>query len=384
MNEKRFERRDFLKFSAALTAASVGGLASCVTPVAPKAPIARRRGTVFITIQDSATSSILRAYDWDTHEAKDFAAPVGLPHAILQHPKELGVVYAIENLGSCARIDLKSGRSSRVDHVETGELFNGHATASRDGAFVFCTQISKKDGASIAIRDAVSLALVDKVRGGEYAAHQVVHLPGSSIIAWGDLNSPKGGFGGGITFYDYQARKVVARVPLADPILHLVPISNTDVMGLGFPIASKAYLEPGMFERSSRENQLAILPPQDVRPAPLYHVGVDGKSRRLFDEGRKDLFKFNFGLTSPGKSERFLSGHVMSNKVIVWKGSRIERVLDVQAPRNIAVSDDASEFMVLSLAGVEIFSLETFEKLRTITSEKPISSISGYKGIDLT
>lgn len=373
------DRREFLRFAAAsLTISSFAGLGGCVT-AAPKKVVSNRRGKVFFAVPKTQTTSIVRNFDWDTFEQVDHEAPVGIPHSILQDPFERDVVFVVENLGSCARLDMRTGRSITIDHVLTGQMANGHAVSSADGKLVFLTQVFRDGETSIGIRDAKTLALVDRIPGGSRAAHQIVHLPGSTIVAWGEMQSAKGEYGGGITFYDYSAGKIVNRVNLDVPILHLVPTSPTEVLGLGFPHDSKPHSDPKGFDRSSRENQKAVFPSNDVKPAPIYQVNVAGRSRRIFDEAHRDDFRFNFGLAVLSKDDVFVSGHVASNKVIVWKGFEIVRVLDVKAPRNIHISDDGEQFMVLSSNGVEIFSLATQERLQTITSATPIAAISGYK-----
>lgn len=363
-------RRDILQLLALL------GLASCATPFRPPSREARGpKGFVYLSLADGREHSTIRVYDWDSGESRDLVVPLSLPHSVLQHHRDPDVLYVFESLGSAIRLHVPSGDVVKCDHAKNREFFAGHGTLSANGDLLFCTRspADSKKG-ELAARDAKTLELAFLLPEESYGAHQVVRLPGGPLIAWGNMRKRDGSFGGGVSFYDTVTKTIVKTIETPEPILHLQPIANDTVVGLGFPVRPRF---EGTYANSSRSNLERTMTSERLPPAPLYRVKTDGSAHSLYDLSRKDVFLSNFGVASAGS--RLLTSHIQSNKVVLWMDSKIEKIFDVPSPHNVAVSGDASEFMVMTHGTAERYSLETYEKLGRIETPKPVVSISSWR-----
>ncbi|MES2965926.1 MAG: hypothetical protein V4760_18740 [Bdellovibrionota bacterium] len=373
------DRRTMLQFLAL-------GLAGCasrsVTPEFGAVPASGKRpkGRVFFSLAKSKSASTLRVTDWDGGNAIDYDVPIVTPHSLLQDPRTPDVVYLVEAFGSCARIDLKTGAHVKVDHAHGKELFNGHAILTRAGDKLICSQFETESKAVIMVRDSVTLAKLAVLPDECSQAHHLVSLPGSSVFACGNLN----GETGAITFFDYEKMKVIRRVACEKPILHLVPISATEALGVSRPQTFKKGGSRLLSRaKSSAENIDSFMKSTVSGIGPVFYAKSDGAKKIFWDESKKERFRGGFGLAPLDGDKVFLSGHTEGNSVFLWRDGVIERVFDVPTPINIVVSGDASEFMVMSESEprITVFSLRTYEKSRVIEFETSLRLFGKYQGV---
>jgi hypothetical protein len=380
------KRREFLRLMSGALAGT--GLFACAGPLPKPTPSNAAygaKGKVFLSLSDADDRSTIRIFDWDSGEHRDVEVPIGLPHSVLLHPKDPSILYVYESLGSCVKVETKTGRHIKIDHESSSEMFAGHGVLDRSGELLFSTQgLSGSRRGVVTARDSGSLRLAKELPPESLHAHQVIHMPGPrSIIAWGNMTGADASHGGSVTFFDYSMWTVVKRIDVAHPILHLMPLSPTEIVALGFVRQPANFHPPVDSSKSSRQNLLVSMPSKVAAdPCPLYRFSMDGTSKTFWNEKSKGDFMYNFGLASVKTGERYLTGHTGSNKVLLWKNFEIERSFSVESPNNIAVSHDASEFMVSCKGGVEIYSLVTFEKIKTVKTEgRPIVSLSAYPNV---
>ncbi|MES2963856.1 MAG: DUF1513 domain-containing protein [Bdellovibrionota bacterium] len=382
MDFDALKRRDFLQLMSGALAGT--GFVACAGPITKPSSSTSSytdKGKVFLCLSNDDDRSIVRTFDWTSGEHHDVRSSLGLPHSVVQHRQDPSILNVFESLGSCVKLDLRSGREIKIDHKSSPEMFAGHGVLDSTGRLLFSTQgLSGTKRGIVTARDADSLQITRELPLESLHAHQVVHMPGErSIVAWGNMRGPNAASKGGVTFFDYASWNVVKRIDLDHPILHLIPISSTEVVALSFIPRSES-LEAGVkSSKSSRENLLASMPSKSAAPTPLYRVSSTGSARTFWDEKNRHDFVYNFGLASVKPGERYLTGHTGSNKVFLWKDFAVEKSFDVDRPNNIAVSADSREFMVGTKGGIDIFSLETFERLRQIRTERPVVAISSYQ-----
>lgn len=385
MSLDALKRREFLRLMAGTFAGT--GLVACTGPIPKPMPTPTPsnaaygpKGKVFICLSNADDRSTIRIFDWDSGAHRDVEVPIGLPHSVLMHPRDSSILYVYESLGSCVKVETKTGRLIKIDHDSSTEMFAGHGVLDRSGDLLFSTQTrSGSRRGVVTARETGSLRLVDKVLPESLYAHQVVHMPGTgSVVAWGNMMGSGPASRGSVTFFDYATWSIVERVELAHPILHLMPFSPTQIIGLGFEPQSADLHSPVDAKKTSRQNLLSSMPSKVTEPCPLYSVAMDGSSKSFWNEKSRSDFMYNFGLASVRTGERYLTGHTGSNKVLLWRNFEIEKSFPVESPNNIAVSADASEFMVSCKGGVDTYSLVTFEKLRRIKTERSIVALSAY------
>jgi hypothetical protein len=382
MNEFETERRLFLKhLTYSLAGAAFGSAIGCAGPIYKSNSNHPNKGKVFLCMGDTVESSTLRIIDWNTFGHVDYKVPVTWAHSILQHSVDPNIIYVFENLGSCARLNLETRETVKVDHRTTMQLFSGHGVSDRSGEFLFCSQIpTMSDQPSITVRNAHTLEIVDTLKQDSQGSHQIVHLPNSNVIAWGNMRSLKNNFAGAITFYDYAEKKIISSSEFKMPVLHVLALSSNEVVGVSFPANLHIDKLTSPFTHTSKENSVVVYSDHQTPLGPMYYAKSDGTHKEFWSESQKDFFNYNFGLAGIKGGARFLSGHLGSGKVILWKNFEIEKVFSVPNPLHIAVSDDGSEFMVLS-NGVEVYSLESLSKIHTIPIDRPVAVLSGYKNV---
>jgi hypothetical protein len=370
------DRRTMLQFLA-LSLAS--GATGCATrQLVGVQPEKKDKGRVFFSLAGrSPASSVLRVADWDGGNAKDIEVPITTPHSLLQHSHDPAVVYLIEAFGSCARIDLASGAHVKVDHTVERDLFNGHAIQTRAGDRLICSQFKDETSAVITVRDATTMKKIATLPEDCNQAHHLVSMPEGSVFACGNLT----GETGAITFFDYEKMKVVRRVALEKPILHLVPISGTEALGVSRP---QSFTRAGTFSRtkSSAENIESFMSAVASGIGPVYYANMAGEKKSFWDASKSERFRGGFGLAPLEGSRVFLSGHTEGNTVFLWRDGAIAHVFDVPTPINIVVSQDSTEFMVMSEKDprITVFSLRTFEKIRAIEFASKLQLFGKFKG----
>lgn len=380
------KRREVLSSMAGLTlGALAGGLAGCTTPsTIARAPIASKKGKLFLGMEKDDKSSVLRLFDWDRGTLRDFEVPLTLPHSVVQMPSDPSSIYVFECFGSAAKMNLTTGDTLRFDNAATGEMFGGHATLNSSADMLVSTQLPTKSGMQwISIRDMNDLKKVERISACEYGTHQLLRMPGSNVLAWGDTKAKDGKIGGGVTFFDLDKRKVINRIDLGALIIHLAAISPTQVLAVTCPETERS-VDPVKMSKTSAENMRPFLEDVSLQIGPLHSVKITGETRTFWDPKRKDLFNFNFGIAPIPGGNGFVSSHVKSNRLFVWKDFAITKELEVPHPRNVAVSEDGTELMALTSRGIEIYSIASGQLLNSLPGTKPYSAISGYKSATTT
>lgn len=366
------KRREFNKL-AGLTLASFATnlpLSGCTT--APVAYVPPKKGRVIAAgFATSPGVSPVRIYDWDTLRFSEMEIPIDFVHSVVQDNKDPRILYFFEVFGSGVKFNVATGAAVRIDHKKGQGMFNGHGTLLGSGDVLACSEMD-----SVRLRSTDDLSVVGELPVECRKCHQVISLPGSSLLATGSNFNGKAG----ITFYDYSTKKIVNRVDLEAPILHLLAISDHEVIGAS--LIRKAYspTKDNHFEPTSDSysNFKKFTQDRTDAPSPLVYASTDTGKKLFWDEKNQGNFRLNFGLAETADG-RLISSHTNSNKVIVWKNYEIERVIEVTRPKNIQLSDDGSEFMVLAENVLEIYSTNTYEKLPGIENWPRVVATSSYK-----
>lgn len=379
------ERRTFLALAAlGATELFIGGPISCASASKPKTPSPLSlsygpKGKVLFCLNASrANQSTLRLYDWDQKTFQDYPVSMGFVHSIVQDPKNPSVVFLFELLGSGGRLDLESGEFIKVDQLD-GDMFNGHGALSRSGEIMASTEIDKSRSSRVVFRSSKNLSKTGFAPKECDNSHQVASLPGSSLMAAGVMRGYDGKTeSGAITFFDGETGRVANRIDFPLPVLHVLPLSATEVVGVSFASTLNKRSRPEISsDKSATANIEVMNQTMTFVPGPLYYASLDGKRQVLWDERARDLFVYNFGLAKI-EGHRFLSGHQYSGKVVLWDELHMKKVIDVPEAKNIVVSHDGSEFIVLSGLKPVAYSLSTFEKTATFDGWPDVVTFSGY------
>ncbi len=375
------ERRTFNQLATVAFAELLfgGSLSGCVTRVVSEKPVAASKGQVLVCLNPvKVGASHLRIFDWDSYRFTDVEVPIGLIHSVIQDRTDKNIVYLFEAFGSCVKMNLRTKQVVKLDH-HAKHMFNGHGALSGSGEFIACTEIDPARGSFVTLRSTKDLSLVEDLPDECNRCHQVISVPNSNLMVTGNMMSPDGKQTGGFTFYDYESRKVVNRVELPFPVLHLMAISPTEVIGASlfnknWSLSQSSSL---MRDRGSPGNLASFTSTREILPGPIYYAAVDGTTKTLWDESKKELFHDNFGLAKIAKG-RFFSGHQRSGKVILWDDYKMTKIISVPKPKNIQISGDGTEFMVMSDEKIVIFSMSTFEPLHTFAGWPAVAALSNY------
>jgi hypothetical protein len=376
------QRRALLK----LLTLTIGGVltegfsACAISPPRPAPESSEKKGLVFLCYSgDSPNTSILRIWNWDKNEHHDFDLPLALPHSIVQDRQNPETLFVFEVFGSCARVDLTSGKAIKIDHRSGLEMFNGHAIQTLKGDILVCSQIDvSKSRAHLTLRSSDDLHKIATLPPACDQAHQIVQVPGGTIAACGNGPSAQGKLDGGITFFDYESQTIVRRVNLPFPIIHLLALSPSEVVGIGYHFQNTHERVKGntvSFHRESIDN-INQVADQFALPAPVFRVNIDGRFETLWDEPNRDNFRYGFGLARLPETMNFLSGYKDSGKIIFWENSHPSKILSVDAPTNILVSNDSSEFLVVSDGAAHIYSVKEFKQVNLLKEKRTLISAS--------
>lgn len=382
------ERRTFIQLAAlGLTDLLMGGPISCAS-VSDKTPSATPYGAtangpkgkvVFCLNLDRPGECTLRVFDWDDHSFEDFTVPMGVIHSVVQDGKNPSVLYLFELLGSGGRLDLATKSFVKIDHRESREMFNGHGALSRSGEFVAATEVDADQSSTVTFRSSKDLKKVRRVAKECNFSHQVAGLPDSSLMVAGVMRGYDGkAETGAITFFDGESGRIANRIDFPLPVLHVMPLSSTEVIGVSFASSLSHEMKPKISSAQSASENIAVLNSKmTFLPGPLYYASLDGKKKIFWDEKDKALFTYNFGLAKIN-GHRFLSGHHDSGKVVLWEDLAIKKVVSVPFVKNLLVSRDGTEFIALSGPKAVAYSLETFERKSTLDGWPDVMSFSSY------
>jgi hypothetical protein len=376
------ERRKFIQL-AALAAADIAligpfGHAEFSPSPTGQFSVPVKKGKVVVCLAPHAPDvSRIRLLDWDTRQFSEVSIPIGLVHSVVQDRADRNVIYLFELFGSFVKFNLSTGAFVKIDHKGSNDMFNGHGALSASGEFIACTEISKELGSVVTIRSTENLKKVAETPKECKNSHQIVALPASDLMACGSMRAENGNETGAITFYDFKLKKVMSRVEFPFPILHVLALSSTEVIGLTLQSNEKRDASNLSWDRGAAENQRIFNQGQSYAGGPLYYVSVEGNHKTLWDEQQKSIFNNNFGLAGVSKMS-FLSGHHGSGKVIFWKDFKIAHIFTVPEANNLVASKDGSEFMAISGQKLQSFSLKDFSQLKDFNDWPPVVSFSSY------
>lgn len=317
-----------------------------------------------------------RILDLEDHSFGEFELPLRLPHSLMRSYSNPDEIIAFEFMGGAAKVNLKTGATVKKEG-STESLFHGHGVQSRDGKTLWTTEFLVGSRSQVRARRAEDLSLIDEVEGFS-GGHHIIALPGSEMLVSGGTSEKGENF---LAFFDAEKGRLTQSLPMKDVMGHLLAFSPTEVIGV-----SNAVL---MDEK--QKSDLKALIGSSVRPArltneinldgaaPLIYANLQGELRSFWEQGREDLFHFGFGLDLiPGSPGRYLTTHHKSDAVIVWDKFKLLKVIPVAAPLGIVVSADGSEFLVLSQGRIEVFSTTTFQRIKTLKYDRPVSLLSRY------
>lgn len=378
-------KRDFLKLSAL----SVGSLllAESCTSV----PLVKNysglnpsgsKGKLLLVLRGPKSSPLSRvcSFDLDTNELQDlFVVPVNLPHSFVQNKNNPNEFFFFELYRSSGKFDAATKSFTKTDLKTSRNISFGHGLISPTGKQIFCTELNRETmSAEINIRSIDGMEKVGKFPA-EIGDHSIVLLPGTSITACGssalDYKNRK------LIFYDCVSKKIINSVQTGFPISHLVPLSSTEVIALSYfgakkieyantKIQSESNVR-GLIKEIAKDKEgfdeadtLNFMRQLDWNPSHFCIVSIDGRKKNFWDEKQENLFRFNFGATYEKNSDQFITTHLASNTIIIWKDFKIQKTLSVPSPTLVTVSLDATEFYVLS-GGETLhrFSLKSLKEL---------------------
>ena len=381
------ERRQFLELTTLILAQAALGPIGCVTalPTSPSAPkqtsAASGKGRVAVCLAPHGSDkSRLRIFDWDDFKYTDVEIPIGFVHSITVDKTDANKLYLFEFFGSCLKFDLATQDFSKVDHRRVKEMFSGHGALSSSGEFIATTELTSDHRGVMTLRSAKDLKPVVVAPKECGSSHQVVALPGSKLLAGGNLRDLDGKENGAITFFDVESRKVVNRLEFPYPVLHLMPLSSTEAIGLTKVSTFKSErLASLSTEHENDMNRAVFANSESEKPSPLYYASTDGKKRAISNQSDLSILLDNFGLAKIS-GQRFLSGHHGSGKVILWENFERKHVFDVPGAKSLLASRDGTEFMAVSSNKLMVFSLETFERLRVVDDWPDVATMAAYNG----
>ncbi|MES2963837.1 MAG: hypothetical protein V4760_08095 [Bdellovibrionota bacterium] len=378
------ERRQFLKLmSSAFGQSALVGLTGCVAlPKRARVSSAAAQDLGVISLVrrgHSKDTSILTIYDWSGEASSVTQIPLNNPHSMLRSAAEPSVIYVFESLGSAARIDLGSGNVLKVDHRLTREPFFGHAFQTPDGRRLLCSQFDTKARLLVTVRSAADLSYLGELPRECDFTHHVVGLPGTSIAVCGQfMPSPKRKRAG-VVFYDYERMRTERVVDLDDGILHLLPLSSEELIGVGYKVrpGTVAGRREHPYEDESRSNVEAYKTVEAL-PAPVYRLSSKGLVEKYWDLSRPEDYKIGFGLAKVGEGGHFITGHKGSNVVRLWRDFKVVKEERVTQPTTMVVSRDGSRCLVVSQGKGIVFATETLERLAIVEGERDIVIAAAY------
>lgn len=286
-------------------------------------------------------------------------------------------ILVFEFFGSAVKVNQRTGQVSRIKGTAEN-LFHGHAVQSEDGKIIWTTEHQPGPRRNrVRGRRIEDLSLIDETIGFA-GGHHLVRLPGSPVLVSGGSTPEKKHF---LSFYDSEEMKLLQTLPMEEVMGHLLAFSPSEIIG----VSNSVKMTENETQRLSallkmNQHPTRLTGELDLTgEAPLVYANLKGEIKSFWEEGRKDIFRFGFGLDLiPGSPGRYITGHHHSNTVILWDHFKIVKVFKIPEPFGILVSRDGSEFVVLTKGALETYSLSTFERTNRIRYERPVSVLSRY------
>lgn len=355
-------------------------LTSCQTLIPRGSMRGSGKGRLYLGIGKSSESSLIRILNLDDYSFEEIEIPLTLPHSLFLNKTNPDEVYLFEMLGSAAKVNFRSKEVSLIDHRKMkGNLFVGHAIQTETEKGILCLEYLPDFQVVVRARSAKDLSLIDLDFSNFPVGHHIVRLPGTSIAVSSGKNIKTET--NHITFYDFQKHEVLSHVESKERLAHLMAISSSEVIGVSlnikFDYDSLKTIQAGS---TAAENLGRLLKSETyVGPSPMYYAHVDGTLKTHWDENRKDLFGWGFGVDRiPGHDQLYVTGHYHSGTVVLWRNFEVQGIIHVPAPLGIVASADGSEFLVLSEGKIKVYSTEKLSLVKEIAYEKPVNIIYRY------
>jgi len=95
-------------------------------------------------------------------------------HELVPHPQEKDLVFTLSKKGRrAALINYKTRKVENLVELTDGTRFNGHAVFSRDGKFIYCTELQINNMGFVTKRAAQDLSVVEVFPSEGYSPHQL-------------------------------------------------------------------------------------------------------------------------------------------------------------------------------------------------------------------
>lgn len=373
------ERREFLQNSL------LSILGCHVLACAPLRFSTPDNGSAVLFIHQPHRTSKMRFLDLNTFTFSDINVPLHAPHTSQPVYGKQDEYIVFDFMGKALKVNRDTKEISEAPGI--GSRFLGHGTQDGDG-HIWCTELLESGEVLVRARSSENLALIDSSGSSFSGGHHVARMPGSSVLVSSGYNHERKM--SSIVFFDRQTNRLTkSELPLNLIISHILPISATEVVCItNYTIESSARTsEKKSFYANSTDKMISTIPQKKSRghevdfdaPAPLIYGNMNGEMKIFWDEEKKDLFRFGFGIYHfAGSRDRFISGHSNSNKVIIWKDRTPEKIIDVPAPAGIIQTPDRERLVILSNGILKIYSLRKNQFERDIKYDGFITSMSAY------
>ena len=368
-------RRKFFQDSAlGLFALSMG--ASCTTSIPSQSYPGKHKGYAWVALGSGPESNILRRINLSTYEYEEVLLPLGNAHAISKistHPDEL---FVYEFHGSAVRVNVKTGEIlARVD--QTAELeFVGHGTYDPVRNIIWSSE-KVGDLGLVRARSADTMKLIPGKEFSFPGGHHVIRLPESSLISSAGSDPAGKHF---ISFFDLSSLKIEKIVPTDYHGIHLYPLSSTEVISVSNQYTMDAE-RLRMTRRFTNPSTRKSMTPKDLEYAgtsPLLFADVSGQTKTFWDPSRTEIFHLGVGLDKVGTGNRFVTSHLLSHTVVVWKDFSPEKVISVPYPLVVVATLDGTEIVVQSEGFLRIYSVETGSLVKEIKYKQPVITLTKY------
>ncbi len=323
------------------------------------------KGQLLVGLNTKSSGSILRILNLDDYSSKDYQLPIKEPHSVNRSQWNPNQLFIFGTGSGALILDLTDGSLIPVENSE-GMSFNGHGAQVLSEKIMWCSENDKTGRIFIRARNASDLSLIN---GEEYTfegGHHVTKIPDSSFLVSGGVTSK----GKVVRVFDHTKRSIAHEYNVDFIPVHFLQLSSTELIAV---TASNKNATMGNFERANFPvyGDLAA-------PAPLIYFTTGGEFKYVWGEEQNDLLRLGFS-ASKLSSDSFLTGHLKSGKVILWKNFKMVKSIDVGLPISIVLSKDGTQFVVQSGNQIKIFALDSMELLKTIKYEESVISMSAYR-----
>lgn len=357
-----------------LFALSLG--ASCATAIPRQGYHGKHKGYVWVALGSGPDSNILRKIDLSTYEFKDVLIPLNDAHAIAKistHPDEL---FVYEFHGSAIRVNVKTKEVlARVD--QTADLeFVGHGTFDPDKNIIWsCEKVG--DLGLVRARSADTMKLIPGREFSFPGGHHVTRLPGSSLISSAGTDPEGKHF---ISFFDLSSLEMKKIVQTGYEGIHVYPVSSTEVISVSNQFKMDAE-RLRMTRRFTNPVTRKSMTPEELKfggTSPLMFVDVNGQSKTFWDPSRPEIFQLGVGIDRVGTGERYVTSHLCSHTVVIWKDFSPEKVFSVPNPLVVVATLDGNEIVVQSEGSLKIYSIETGALVKVVRYDQPVITLTKY------